>query len=517
MELTDIKLILDAATKLNASDVHLTCDCPPAFRIVGELVPSGLPVLSGEILNKLVFGLMTTAQKQAFDAKKEIDFSLLSMQDHHFRVNVCLEKGNVAANFRITPFRIKTLEELGLPDIVNRFAMKKKGLLIVSGTAGCGKSTTMNYLIDLINRERKCKIVTVEDPIEYIHKSKKSVIIQREVGADTDSFGQALKYALRQDPDVVVVGEMRDLESMSMTLTAAETGHFVIVTVHAPDTVETISRIIDVYPAGQQEQIRVQLAENLIGVINQVLVPRKDGTGRVLAYEILVATLAIKNLIRRNAMMEARSQMDSNEDPDMMTLEACLSKLVEKDVLSFETAKAYTNNPLRLRMQDEQSYISSRLQKDAGQQPLSLAEKENITLLVIDPDDKDRGSLVNVLKRQGFLNVTAAGSGKEGLYKLRSLNPQILLLDLSCHDIESLKLCQAIKDQADIKTKVIMMTGSFLPKDEENVKAARADDFSVKTTNFELLCKAIERVYRASGSGHPAEKMPEDPPRHPAA
>jgi twitching motility protein PilT len=484
---------------MNASDVHLISNYPPFFRIVGDVVPSNLPVLSSETISRLVLPLMTPAQRQMFDVRKEMDFSLLSMEQYHFRVNVCMEKGSLSANFRITPFRIKTLEELGLPQVLNKFAMKKKGLLIVSGTAGCGKSTTMTYLIDLINRERQCKIITVEDPIEFVHKPQKSIIIQREVGADTESFGQALKYALRQDPDVVVVGEMRDLESISMTLTAAETGHLVLVTVHAPDTIETINRIIDVYPAGQQEQIRVQLAENLIGVISQVLIPKKDDSGRVLAYEILVATMAIKNLIRRNAMMEARSQMDSNEDPDMLTLETCLSNMIEKEVISFETAKAYTKNPLRLKMQDEQTYAKSiQLQKEIGQQPLSLEEKENLRLLIIDADDKDRGSMMSVLRREGYVNVASAETGKDGLNKLRSLNSQIVILDLSCHDVDSFQFCKWIKEQASLKTKVVLITRTLHPTDEQNVKAALADDFVVKTINFELLCKAIERVYRSS-------------------
>lgn len=498
-QLGEVKNILELATKMNASDVHLVCNYPPFFRIVGELVPAALPALTRETLTQIVFSLMTPAQRQMFEAKKEMDFSLFSMEQFQFRVNVCMEKGNLSVSFRITPSKIKTLEELGLPKVINRFAMKKKGLLIISGTAGCGKSTTMTYLIDLINRERKCKIVTVEDPIEYIHKSQKSLIIQREVGSDTQSFAQALKYALRQDPDVVVVGEMRDLESISMTLTAAETGHLVVATIHAPDTVETVNRIIDVYPAGQQEQIRFQLAENLIGVINQVLVPRKDGTGRILAYETLIATLAIKNLIRRNAMAEARSQMDSNEDPDMFTLETCFSNMIEREEVSFETAKAYTKNPLRLKMQNEQVYEKSiQLQKDIGQQkPLTLEEKEKIRLLIIDTNEKERGSMVNILRRQGYVNVASAENGKEGGNKLRNFNPQIVILDLSCHDIDPFQTCKWIKDQKDLKIKVILITGSLQATDAQNAKVVQADDFVVKTTNFELLCSAIEKVYRS--------------------
>lgn len=343
--------LLQLAIGQQATDLHLVANKPPIFRIHGELIPSGLPVCDAQELAHAVGAILTPRHKAIFDEKKELDFSYHCSTEHQFRVNVHSEKGNVAVTIRITSGQIKSAEELGLPPVIKDFAKRRKGLFIVSGTAGSGKSTTMTYLIDLINNERKAKVITIEDPIEFIHESKQSLIVQREVGTDTDSFAQALKYALRQDPDVVVVGEMRDLESISMALTTAETGHLVFTTLHASDTIESLNRIIDVCPTGKQEQIRLQLAENLIGVVGQILIPRKNETGRVLATEVLIVNMAIRNLIRRGSFVEIRGQLDNDVKSGTHTLETCLSRLANEGTISQDTAREYAKYPQFLRFE----------------------------------------------------------------------------------------------------------------------------------------------------------------------
>ncbi|MCA9409257.1 MAG: PilT/PilU family type 4a pilus ATPase, partial [Candidatus Omnitrophica bacterium] len=264
MSTAKIHDLLVQATQKEASDIHLVVNKPPIFRIHGELTTSELSELSAKDLKEMLVEIMNNRQKQIFNDTKELDFAYYCMDDFQFRVNVHVEKGNIAATIRLISTKIQEAKTLGIPSAIEIMARKRKGLIILSGTAGSGKSTTLNYMINLINNERRCKIITIEDPIELVHKSNKSLIIQREVGSDTNSFAAALKFSLRQDPDVVVIGETRDLESISMALTTAETGHLVITTLHAPDAIETINRIIDVYPSGQREQICTQLAENLV-------------------------------------------------------------------------------------------------------------------------------------------------------------------------------------------------------------------------------------------------------------
>lgn len=337
--------LLQSGIQKNASDVHLVVGRPPIFRIHGELFVSGGNLFSSEQLQDILFSMIDEKQKNKFLALKELDFAYSAFSDFQFRVNLYMEKGNVAATIRIISTKIRTIMELGLPPIIDSFAKRKKGMIILSGTAGSGKSTTLNYVLNQINNDRRCKVVTIEDPIEYIHHSKQSLIVQREVGSDTETFANALKYALRQDPDVVVIGEMRDLESISMAMTTAETGHLVITTVHAPDAVETINRIIDVFPTNYREQVCMQLAENLVGVVGQILIPKKDSIERVLATEVIVATLPVRNIIRRGAMTEIRGQMDAEADSGMHTYEKCLSGMVRRNIISLETAKAYSKNP----------------------------------------------------------------------------------------------------------------------------------------------------------------------------
>lgn len=355
MDYSEITQLLKMATDQEATDIHLVVNRPPIFRIHGKLVPAALPAITEEQLKGLIFKMLDEEQKTHFKKSEEYDFSFF-LEEFSFRCNIHSEKGNLAATIRIVPSHLKSIEELLIPPAIFELAKKRQGLIIISGTAGSGKTTTLTHLVNIINNERPVKIITIEDPIEYVHKSRQSLIIQREVGTDTASFQKALKYALRQDPDVVVVGEMRDLESITMALTTAETGHLVISTVHAPDAIETINRIIDVFPGEKQNQIRSQLSENLIGVIGQTLIPHKDGNKRVLATEVLIPTLAIRNLIRRGSLLEIRGQMEaggSRPDAIMQTLEQCLSSLVRKGMISRETALDYAKHKDMMRLPEE--------------------------------------------------------------------------------------------------------------------------------------------------------------------
>ncbi|MDP2654310.1 MAG: PilT/PilU family type 4a pilus ATPase [Candidatus Omnitrophota bacterium] len=349
MPISSISDLLKIAVDSRATDLHLVAHNPPIFRVDGELNAADLPPLSPDDVKAMLEGMLTNAQRETFRETQELDFSYQSLEGYYFRVNAHLERGNVAATVRIMPTHIPSAEELGLPPVLAQLARRRKGLIVIIGSAGTGKTTTMTYMVDLINRERKCKIITIEDPIEYIHQSKQSVIIQREVGSHTRSFANGLKYALRQDPDVVVIGEMRDLESMAMALTTAETGHLVLTTLHAPDTIESINRIIDVFPSGQQNQIRLQLAENLLAVIGQSLIPRKEAQGRVLATEIMIPNLSIRNMIRRGALMEIRGQLEEGGKVGMHSIEQCLSDLISRGIISREMAKEFAKHPNLLR------------------------------------------------------------------------------------------------------------------------------------------------------------------------
>lgn len=344
MDYTKIMPLLQKAIEHNATDIHLVVDKPPVFRIHGELTRSDLPILKSEDIQNLLFDMMTDTQRKNFQETQDIDLSYIGVKNFNFRVNGHVEKNRPAANIRILPTIIPTAQQLGLPSIIEKLARKRKGFIIISGSAGSGKTTTMNYMVDLINKERPFKIVMIEDPIEYVHESKKSLIIQREVGTNTHSFSTALKAALRQDPDVVVVGEIRDAESISMALTTAETGHLVLTTLHAPDTAESINRILDVYPPGKQNQIRTQLAENLVAIIGQTLIPLQGKKGRVLATEILIPTLSIRNIIRRGALLEIRGQMVTGDD-GMYTMEQCLTQLIKDGVITKDYAKEFTKFP----------------------------------------------------------------------------------------------------------------------------------------------------------------------------
>ncbi|PYM14765.1 MAG: type IV pili twitching motility protein PilT [Candidatus Rokuibacteriota bacterium] len=327
--------LFEEAVRTGASDLLVTAHTPPLLRIDGDLQPVGTRPLMPDDTRHLVAGLLNETQREAFEQKKELDFSLSVSGMVRFRANIYSQKGWVAGAFRLVPRQIPSLEELGVPLIAKELSLRPHGLILVTGPTGCGKTTTTAAMIDLINESRRCHIVTVEDPIEFLHENKKSVVDQREVYADTHSFGNALKYVLRQDPDVIFVGEMRDLETIAAALTAAETGHLVIATLHTNDAIQAIDRMVDVFPPQQQIQIRTQLAFTLLGVIAQQLIPRADGAGRVLGAEVLIRTAAVAAHIREAKMHQTRSTMESSRQQGMITMDARLQELFEMGRISY--------------------------------------------------------------------------------------------------------------------------------------------------------------------------------------
>lgn len=339
MSTLDIKDLLQFAVEKHASDVHLTEGLPPTLRIDGVLEPTSYPVLAREDAKKIIYNILNDEQKVRFETELELDFSIYIPDISRFRVNVHMQKGNVEAAFRVIPVKIKTIEELELPSVITDLARKSSGLVLVTGPTGVGKTTTLAAMVDLINSERRSLIVCIEDPIEYIHKHKKSIVKQREVGSDTRSFANALKHALRQDPNVILVGEMRDLETISTTITAAETGHLVLSTLHTPDAPQTIDRLIDIFPPHQQEQIKVQLSGCLQGVVCQQLLPRKEGRGRVPACEIMIGTSAVRSLIREHKTEQLLTAMQTGGKYGMMTMDKVIKNLCQNGIIDFETAK----------------------------------------------------------------------------------------------------------------------------------------------------------------------------------
>lgn len=321
--------LLRYAVQIGASDLHLTASMPPTVRLHGALRPlEEVGHLDNETLRNLVYGILTQSQREQFEAEHELDTSHSIAGVGRFRVNVCLQRATVAVALRPIPNEVPELATLGLPDAVGAFTGLRRGLVLVTGPTGSGKSTTLAAMIDVINRTRPLHVVTVEDPIEFIHEHKRAVVTQREVGSDTASFSEALRRALRQDPDVILVGEMRDLETIATALTAAETGHLVLATLHTQDAPSTIDRVIDVFPPSQQEQVRIQLASALAGVVTQQLVPTTDGAGRCVAAEVLVCTPAVQNLIRGAKTHQIHSLMQTGAQFGMQTMDQCLAQLV---------------------------------------------------------------------------------------------------------------------------------------------------------------------------------------------
>jgi len=339
--------LLEEMVRRGASDLHLTVGTPPQLRIDGDLVRTEHDVLTADMTMKLAYSIMNEKQRKKFEETHEVDLSFGIERMSRFRCNVFLQRGNVASAIRQIPFKIRTFEELGLPKVISEMANLPRGLVLVTGPTGSGKSTTLAAIIDKINRERKGHILTVEDPIEYLHRHNNCLINQREVFSDTPSFASALKYALREDPDVVLVGEMRDLETIEAALNISETGHLALATLHTNSAAETINRIIDVFPTNQQEQIRVTLSFTLQAVVAQQLIPRVGG-GRVVGLEVMACTPAIRAIIRDDKIHQIYSMIQSGQKYGMRTMNMSLAELYRAGRISLNDAMARSSNAQEL-------------------------------------------------------------------------------------------------------------------------------------------------------------------------
>jgi len=328
----------------NASDLHIAVGLPPQLRIDGELFAMDQDALSPETTKNMAFSILTERQIKEFESEKELDMSFGIKGLSRFRVNIYLDRGSVGVAIRTIPYEVPGFEDLGLPKSVREMAERPLGLILVCGPTGSGKSTTLAALINKINIERRCHVVTIEDPIEYLHSHKSSIVSQREVFADTHSFAAALKHILRQDPDVIMIGEMRDLETIEAAITVAETGHLVFATLHSNDATQTINRMVDVFPSSQQLQVRTQLSFVLEGVIVQKLLPRKNMNGRVLALEVMVPTIAIRSLIREDKLQQIYSAISTGKSLGMQTMNQSLYNLYKAGQISYQQALTTSMN-----------------------------------------------------------------------------------------------------------------------------------------------------------------------------
>lgn len=366
MEITEL---LIHTKKNNASDLHLSATFPPMIRIHGEIMPLNIDPLSAEDVKAMLYAIMTEKQRADFEQDMENDFSIQFGPDLRFRVNAYTTFNGPAASFRMIPTDVMTLDELQMPDVVRQLAEKNKGLILVTGPTGSGKSTTLAAMVNHINQHRAKHILTIEDPIEFVHKSNKSLINQRELGSTTKSFARALKSALRQDPDVILVGEMRDIETIELALTAAETGHLVMGTLHTNSAAKTIDRILDAFPSSEKALIMSMLSTSLEGVVAQTLIRRADGAGRVAALEVLLGTPAVRNLIREGKMPQISSLMQVGSRVGMRTMKDSVYSLLERGVINKEGAKTALN--LSGSDSEEEAQLSStgvvKDKKDAGQ------------------------------------------------------------------------------------------------------------------------------------------------------
>jgi twitching motility protein PilT len=345
----NLQQLLKAMVEKGASDLHITTGSPPQLRIDGSLVPLRVNAMSPTDTKQICYSVLTDTQKMRFEEDQELDFSFGVRNLARFRANLFLQRGAVGGVFRTIPFKIASIADLGLPSVLEELCNKPRGLVLVTGPTGSGKSTTLAAMIDKINTERHEHIITVEDPIEYLHAHKACVVNQREVGADTNSFKKALKYILRQDPDVVLIGEMRDLETIEAALVTAETGHLCFATLHTNSAVQTINRIIDVFPPNQQSQIRAQLSFVLEGIVSQTLLPKATGTGRVPALEVMIPNAAIRNLIREDKVHQLYSQMQIGQGKSgMQTLNQCLASLYIRRHITLEEAVSHSSEPEEL-------------------------------------------------------------------------------------------------------------------------------------------------------------------------
>lgn len=348
--MANLHQLLKAMIEKGASDLHITTNSPPQLRVDGKLHPLKMPPLTPPETKQLCYSILTDAQKHRFEENNELDLSFGVKGLSRFRANIFMQRGAVAGAFRSIPYKIMSMDELGLPRVVQDLVKKPRGLVLVTGPTGSGKSTTLASLIDRINSERNEHILTIEDPIEYLHPHKSCVVNQREVGADTKGFVNALKYILRQDPDVVLIGEMRDLETIEAALTVAETGHLCFATLHTNSSVQTINRIVDVFPPYQQAQVRAQLSFVLEGVLSQTLMPRANGPGRVLAVEVMVPNPAIRNLIREDKIHQVYSQMQVGQDKfGMQTMNQSLASLFQRRLITLDDALARSHDLEELR------------------------------------------------------------------------------------------------------------------------------------------------------------------------
>ena len=341
-----MEFLLRLVVEQGATDLHLTANLPPHLRLDDRLVPTDHSPLSGNEVKELAYSLISPERVERFERWKELDFAFSVEGLARFRANYFVQQGYVGVAIRMLPFRILSFPELGLPvQILTDLCQKPKGLVLITGATGSGKTTTLAAMVDYLNINREYHIVTIEDPVEYTHTSKRSIIDQREVGSDTQSFAQGLKHVLRQDPDVILIGEMRDLETIETALIVAETGHLVLATLHTSDAMQTVNRIVDVFPANQQNQVRVQLSLELLGVISQQLIPKASGRGRVLAPEVLLVNHAIRSLIREQKIHQIYSVIQTGQKEGMRTMNQTLYELYVNRVITLDDALARSSDP----------------------------------------------------------------------------------------------------------------------------------------------------------------------------
>jgi twitching motility protein PilT len=336
--------LLEIVVEHNASDLHLAVGLPPVIRVDGALRKTRYEALTPQVAQRMIYDILLDEQIERFETDMQLDCAYQLQKIARFRMNVYKDRSTVAAALRLIPTRIPTPQELGLPAVVEQLARRPRGLFLVTGPTGSGKSTTLAAMVDQINRERSEHIITVEDPIEYLHTHKKSVINQRELGQDTHSFQAALRVALREDPDVLLVGEMRDLETIALAITCAETGHLVLATLHTNNAAESVDRMIDVFPPEQQEQIRIQVSNNLLSILSQQLLPRAGQPGRIAAIEVMVATAAIRNLIRENKAHQITSIIQTSAEHGMQTMDQALRDLYQQSMITYEVAMQRAQN-----------------------------------------------------------------------------------------------------------------------------------------------------------------------------
>ncbi|PYM06503.1 MAG: twitching motility protein PilT [Candidatus Rokuibacteriota bacterium] len=341
----DLTALLGFAKDQNASDLHIAPTMPPLLRIRGEMVPLEMAPLSGEETHAAIYDILNDVQKRIFEERHDLDFAFEIPGVSRFRCNVLLQQQGPGAVFRVVPMSVRTLDEMGMPKVLKDLALREKGLVLVTGPTGSGKSTTLAAMVDYVNETQRGHILTIEDPIEFVHQSKKCLVRQREVGPHSHSFSSALRASLREDPDVILVGELRDLETTQLAISAAETGHLVFATLHTNSASKTVDRIIDIFPAGQQAQVRTMLSESIEGVVAQSLLPSKDGKGRVAALEVLVGVPALRNLIREDKTAQILSVIQTGAQHGMQSLDQSLRDLVMQGKLSRHEAMKKSSNP----------------------------------------------------------------------------------------------------------------------------------------------------------------------------